>query len=118
MEKKLESIIVEDMEHCLISGSPNVAVHHCFEGTANRRLSDRDKLLVPLSPFLHNEGGKPVAGVNCDVHHCKNMATLMHIIGEQAWIIQYLTDKYGIPFDDTKAEAIAAFRYVYGKSYI
>lgn len=53
MAKKLKSMVVDDLEHCLICGSPYVHIHHVFFGTANRKISDRLGLIVPL----------------CEVHH-------------------------------------------------
>ena len=112
------SIITDDMEHCLISGNTTVALHHCFEGTGNRHVSDTDGLLVPLEPKRHNEGGRPEPGVNCDVHHCMNMKILMHIIGQQAWMMNYIIENYGLPFDNIKEEAKDAFRASYNKSWL
>lgn len=51
MAKK--SLITGDMEHCYICGSPYVQVHHCCHGTANRKLADKYKLVVPLCHKHH-----------------------------------------------------------------
>lgn len=114
----MKSIVTNDLEHCIISGSPYVAMHHCVEGTANRAISDDDGLIVPLDPKLHNEGGKQQLGERCDVHHCAKMSKLMHIIGEQAWIIDYICARYELPFEDIKEEAKEMFIGRYGKNYI
>ena len=53
MAKKLHSIITEDIEHCLICGHPEVAIHHVFYGTANRKMSDQYALIVPLCERHH-----------------------------------------------------------------
>ena len=53
MAKQLKSMIVEDLEHCLICGSPYVHIHHVFYGTANRKISDRMGLIVPLCQEHH-----------------------------------------------------------------
>ena len=118
MSLELHSIITDDTAHCLICDSPNVCIHHVFEGVANRKLSDEDNLIVPLEPRLHNEGGKPELGERCDVHHCKKMAKLMHIIGQQAWMMEYIIEQRGLPFEEIKEEAKEAFRKRYGKSYL
>jgi len=46
------------------------------------------------------------------------MAKLMHIIGQQAWMIKYIIEQRGLPFEDIKEEAKEAFRKRYGKSYL
>ena len=122
--KDLKSIITDDLNHCLICGSSNVCYHHCLEGTANRALSDEDNLVVPLEPRLHNEGNRPQTGVRCDVHHCKNMAMLMHIIGQLAWerkyfldALDYATEEEGFS-ENCAEEARKQFRKRYGKSYL
>ena len=114
---KMKSIITNDLKHCLISFSPNVQMHHVIEGK-NRKLSDEDGLIVPLSPTLHNEGQKPIPGERCDVHHCKNMSVLMHIIGQQAWMMNYIIERYELPFEGIKEEAKYEFMKRYGKNYL
>lgn len=51
MAKK--SIITDNMEQCYICGSPYVNIHHVFFGTANRKMSDKYKLVVPLCVKHH-----------------------------------------------------------------
>lgn len=51
MEK---SIVTEDMEHCLVCGTTsNIQIHHCIHGRANRKLSDKYGLVVPLCIYHH-----------------------------------------------------------------
>ena len=50
---KLWSILTDDLEHCIITGSPNVAIHHVF-GKSERKLSEKYGFLVPLRPDWHN----------------------------------------------------------------
>lgn len=50
---KSKSIIVDCMDNCFVCGSPYVEVHHVMYGSANRKLSDRYKLVVPLCPEHH-----------------------------------------------------------------
>ena len=51
---KAKSIITEDMKRCFLCGSTNnIEIHHVFFGTANRKLSDKYKLVVPLCAFHH-----------------------------------------------------------------
>lgn len=51
--KRLYSVLADDLEHCIITGSSNVAIHHVFNG-ANRKLSEKYGFLVPLRPDWHN----------------------------------------------------------------
>ena len=61
-----ESIVTKDSEHCFICGSSSgLEIHHCLFGTANRKLSDKYGLTVPLCPDCHR-GPK-------GVHHNKQL---------------------------------------------
>lgn len=51
--KRLYSVLTDDLEHCIVTGSCNVAIHHVFNG-ANRKLSEKYGFLVPLRPDWHN----------------------------------------------------------------
>lgn len=108
-----DSIIV-DMRwanYDMIDGTPAVERHHVFGG-ANRHLSDDDGLWVPLS-YEHHQG-------MTSVHHNKEMKVLMHIIGQQAWMMDYIINNKDLPFDfaNIKEEAKEAFRKRYGRSYL
>ena len=50
---KPKSIITDDMEHCFVCGSPNIQIHHGIYGTANRKLSDKYGLVIPLCQEHH-----------------------------------------------------------------
>ena len=52
-KKSIVTIVTNDIEHCFICGSPYVQIHHCFFGTANRKISDRLGLVVPLCQAHH-----------------------------------------------------------------
>lgn len=45
--------LIDDMEHCLICGSPYIQIHHVFYGTANRKISDKYGYVVPLCQEHH-----------------------------------------------------------------
>lgn len=49
-----KSILTKDLNHCIITGSPNVHIHHVFPGRGRRRLSEKYGFIVPLCPELHN----------------------------------------------------------------
>ncbi len=109
----MKSIIVQDrfFDYCMICGSPREETHHVIEGTANRRLSDEDKLVIPLCRRHHNESGM-------SVHHNKEMKVMSHIIGQLAWEKAYIVEKRGLPMDDIEEEAREAFRKRYGQSFL
>lgn len=48
-----KSIIVDSMDNCFVCGSPYAEVHHCIYGNANRKLSDKYGLIVPLCHEHH-----------------------------------------------------------------
>ena len=48
------SVLVEDQEHCVICGREYVNRHHVFEGTANRKTSDKYGFWLPLCHKHHN----------------------------------------------------------------
>ena len=60
--KKRKSVLTDDLEHCFLTGSPVVHIHHVFGGP-NRALSEEDGFIVPLHPSLHNMSG---GGVHFD----------------------------------------------------
>ncbi|RGH21217.1 phosphoenolpyruvate carboxykinase [Anaerostipes sp. AF04-45] len=51
----MDSILVDDMEHCIFCGSNKVHRHHIFFDS-DRPLADRYKLIVPLCLEHHTEG--------------------------------------------------------------
>jgi hypothetical protein len=54
-----KSVIVDDMEHCYVCGSPYVQIHHIIGGTANRKISDFYGFVVPLC-MEHHTGSRGV----------------------------------------------------------
>lgn len=53
--KKLYSVFTGDLSHCIITGSPNVHLHHIFPGT-RRKQSEKYGFVVPLRYDLHEFG--------------------------------------------------------------
>lgn len=48
-----KSIVVDDLKHCYVCGTPyNVEIHHIFYGR-NRRHSDKDGCIIPLCMYHH-----------------------------------------------------------------
>lgn len=54
MGRNMRSVLTDDLQHCYVTGSCNVALHHVFPGTGRRRLCDKYGFVVPLEPALHN----------------------------------------------------------------
>ena len=50
---KLWSVLVDDLEHCYVTGSSIICIHHVFNGP-NRSLSEKYGFLIPLRPDWHN----------------------------------------------------------------
>lgn len=50
----LKSILTADLEHCYVSRSSHVAIHHVFPGVGRRKLCEKYGFIVPLEPSLHN----------------------------------------------------------------
>lgn len=49
----MKSILTDDLEHCMRCGSNYIEMHHVMFGTADRKLSDKYGLIVPLCPWCH-----------------------------------------------------------------
>lgn len=95
MAKKRESILVDDLKHCIVCGRPHPHIHEVFFGK-NRQRSIRDKMVLPLC-YEHHEGDSgPHKDHNTDLFY-KKMA-------QEKWEATYGTRK------DFIAE--------YGKSYL
>lgn len=48
-----ESVLFEDMTVCIVCKRPYPQIHHIFEGTANRRISDDLGYIAPLCMEHH-----------------------------------------------------------------
>lgn len=97
----MKSIMQDDINRCYLCGR-NGAVdplewHHVCGGP-NRRISDRDGLLVRLCGDRCHRNGKHA------VHRCKATAERLKAEGQRAWM-----DKTG--------GSVEEFRARYGKSY-
>lgn len=99
MEKRLKSILTDDMGHCYITGNPNVAIHHVFPGTGRREICEKYGFVVPLSPELHNASDD-------SVHNNPNVG-LDLILKERCQ--RYFESNFGTRED---------FISIFGKSYI
>ena len=50
------SIITNDLTKCIECGRNNIELHEVFFGTANRKISIEDGLVIPLCKELHHKG--------------------------------------------------------------
>lgn len=48
------SVLTDDLEHSFLSGVPTKVIHHIYEGTGRRKISEREGFIVPLTPQEHN----------------------------------------------------------------
>jgi hypothetical protein len=96
---KRYSIITKDLEHCIECGRTNIEKHEVFFGTANRKLSIEDGLVIPLCKMLHHNGN--LIGIHKDNELNKKWKK----IAQKAW-----QEHYNKTEDD--------FRARYGKSYL
>ena len=55
MAKRLTSVLTDDMDHCMFTGSNQVERHHVFGGS-NRKKSEVRGFTAPLRPDLHPNG--------------------------------------------------------------
>ena len=113
-----DSIMIkpEYMKYCAICASPCVEIHHAIHGTANRQISDKEGLIVPLCPAHHNSS-------KMSVHQNKEMRVLMHQFAQASWERNYLADKltYHDPIqtvDEWVDDARDHFRRLFGQSWI
>ena len=49
-----KSILTDDLEHSFLSGIPTNVIHHIYQGTGRRKISEREGFIVPLTPAEHN----------------------------------------------------------------
>lgn len=122
------SILTDNMDYCIICNRPKQATHHLLSGIANRRLSDADKVIVPLC-YDHHCGKH-------GIHTMREVEVLGKIIGQIAWeknyilnlLVEMILKKNGVKenLKETRSEewhrindeARDAFRSRYNKSYL
>lgn len=97
-----ESIVATSMGRCMVCGKPAEHIHHLICGTANRKKSDRDKLLAPLCEEHHRE-----------IHEGVNGAYFWsHALAEMAWINK------NARLYESREDTIKRFIREYGKNYL
>lgn len=102
------SILCTDLTRCWLCGSTDrVALHEVFFGTANRKKSKEDGLVLPCC-FLHHNGS------SAGVHYDKKFRELTERVGQKGWEAKY---KQEHP-QATEDEVREAFIDRYGRNYI
>ena len=94
------SILVEDLNHCYFCGSDHVHLHEVIHGTANRKKSKEDGLVLQLCHFHHSE-----------VHSKADLDIRLKQMAEKIWLdiytykgkneedrIKEFIDRYGINY--------------------
>lgn len=97
--EKLWSALTDDLQHCYITGSCNVAIHHVFPGTGRRKICDEYGFVIPLEPTLHNMS-------NVSVHNNPNTGLDLEL---KQKCQRYFEEHYG---------SRKKFIEVFGKSYL
>lgn len=90
--------IMQKGKYCYVCGiETGLQAHHVFFGSANRKLSDQDGLIVWLC-LDHHTG-------RCGVHNNRDLDLAIKVNGEKAWMEH---------FDGTEDD----FRRRFGKNYL
>lgn len=92
----MESIVTDNLDSCYICGRPREAIHHIFGGTANRKQSDKYKLVIPLCNEHHNMS-------NYSVHFNKELNLTIKKLGQEKFEEKYSREE---------------FRKIFGRSYL
>ena len=61
MGRRPKSVLTDNMTDWYICGNPITEVHHCIHGTANRKVADKYRYIVPLC-YEHRRGDHGVHG--------------------------------------------------------
>lgn len=70
----MKSIITDETDRCIVCGKPHPQEHHVFEGWANRRISEKYHLTIPLCAEHH-----------CKIHTDRKMMDAYRAIGQRAY---------------------------------
>lgn len=77
------SILVKQLDKCYICGtSSGVALHEVFYGTANRKKSKEDGMVIPLCGVHHNMSG-------VGVHYNKELDLRLKQYAQRVWMKYY-----------------------------
>jgi len=98
--------IIQTRKACYVCGaSDKLHCHHVFYGTANRKKSDEDGMVIYLCPAHHNLS-------SAGIHFNKNLDNKVKQQAEKIWIQNYTAES------SSKEERIKAFIERYGRNYL
>lgn len=84
--------ILQDKKECFVTGrTEGLHKHHVFEGTANRRKSEKYGLYIWLIPELHNMSSK---GIHFDKNFDKRVKIyaqdkFIELYGKELWMKEF-----------------------------
>jgi len=102
------SIVTDYMNFCMICGKPLVEIHHGLSGTANRKIADEWKVLLPLCPYHHNSS-------KMSVHLNLEMQVLSKQLSQLAVEKEIYRRQL---YNDDSDPAREQFRKLFGKSFL
>lgn len=104
-DKDRYSILVPDLGHCFICGTDQrICLHEVEHGTANRKKSKEDGLILPLC-FEHHQG-------NTGVHNNSELDEYFKKQSEKIWIEKYVDHEL------SPEEKIQKYIDRYGKNWL
>ena len=87
--------LIAEMDHCYVCGrTGTMHRHHCFHGSANRKLADEDGMIVALCPECHER-----------VHRDHALDRQIQEEAQEVWLVRY-------------NGTIEEFRERYGRSFL
>lgn len=82
----MQRSLIAELDHCYVCGrTGRLEIHHCFHGTANRKLAEDDKMVVALCPCCHR-------GYN-GVHNNARLDLEIKQEAQRVWMIYYKQNK-------------------------
>lgn len=106
-----KSILTEYEDISAFSGKPTECWHHLVEGRGLRKLSDRFKLLLPLTNEEHNCSSR---GLIYQIHENPAAEHLSKMLGQVAFEKEYYREMAKVDGDPAREQ----FRKVFGQSFL
>lgn len=77
-----KSIVTEFDSICFLCSNRSQHTHHLVYGNANRRISDKEGLVIPLCESCHRM-----------IHSNSRVGMMSKIIGQLAWELNYVAER-------------------------
>lgn len=94
-------MITNYMDNCILCGTPTQDIHHLVYGRGFRKLSDEDRLVIPVCRDCHKE-----------IHENGVAGKLSKIVGQLAF------EKEQVNCGSSAISSRELFRRRYGRSYL